>query len=166
MNKVDKEVLKDGKVLQAMENRFLEEQSEDRMLQLLDCLTDSQVIIPCNARISEKNKAILEGAKIGETISLADDMGFTPDNLIAPDGKRYIPLFSNENQADPEYLKHFSVLHLYVSDLMPMYDNLKGEADGFLLDYAVGIRGNLVDVMKKMCELKKSGEFYKGKEEK
>ena len=44
---------------------------------------------------------------------------------------------------------------------MPLYDDIKGEAEGFLLDYDIGIKGELIEIMKKMCEDKKSGEFYK-----
>ena len=74
MAKVDKELLENGKVLQAMVDRFFEEQSEERMLQLLDCLTDCQVLIPCNARITEDNQKILDESKVGDTIHLADDI--------------------------------------------------------------------------------------------
>lgn len=156
MAKVDKELLENGKVLQAMVDRFFEEQSEERMLQLLDCLTDCQVLIPCNARITEDNQKILDESKVGDIIQLADELGFTPDNLITPDGHRFIPIFSNEEKADPEYLKHFSSLKIYMSDFMPLYDNIKGEAEGFLLDYDIGIKGELIEIMKKMCEDKKS----------
>lgn len=163
MHKVDKEALKDGKVLQEMVNRFIEEPSNERMYQLLNCLTDCQVLIPCNARITENNQKIFEEAKVGDTITLADDLGFSPDNLISPDGHRYIPIFSNENKIDPEYAKHFSLLHLDVMNIMATYDSIKGEAEGLLLDYDIGIRGNLIELMKQMCIDKKSGEFYKDK---
>ncbi len=155
MEKIDKKVLENGKVLQAMINRFVEEQSELRMLQLLNCLTDCQVLIPCNVRITKDNQKILEESKVGDTVQLVDEVGFTPDNLIAPDGRRFIPIFSNEEVADPKYLKHFSPLKIYISDLMPLYDNIKGEAEGLLLDYDIGITGELIDIMKKMCENKK-----------
>ena len=161
----DKKALEDGKVLQVMVNRFFEEQSELRMIQLLNCLTDCQVVIPCNARISEENQKIMENANVGDELQLADDLGFTPDNLITPDGHRFIPIFSNEEKDNPEYLKHFSALHMYISDLMPHYDNIKGEAEGFLLDYDIGIMGEYIEVMKKMCEDKKNGTFGKNDEE-
>ena len=147
-NGVDKKYLEDGSILQAMIARFHEEQSEDRMFQLLDCLTDCQVVIPCNARITEDNQKILEESEVGDTIHLSDEIGFTPDNLITPDGGRYIPIFSNEQKADQDYLSHFSKLHLYISDLMPMYDSIKGEAEGLLLDYEIGIKGELIEIMK------------------
>ena len=152
MPKIDKELLENGKALQAMVNRFCEEQSKERMLQLLDCLTDCQVVIPCNARITKDNQKILEESKVGNTIQLADELGFTPDNLITPDGHRFIPIFSNEERADSEYLKHFSRLKIYISDFLPLYDNIKGEAKGLLLDYSIGIKDELIEIMKKMCE--------------
>lgn len=155
----DRKALEDGKVLRVMIDRLIEEPSDLRMIQLLNCLTDCQVAIPCNARISEANQEIMKNAKVGDEIKLQDELGFSPDNLITPDGHRYIPLFSNESKADPEYIKHFSVLHMYISDLMPHYDNIKGEAEGFLLDYDVGIMGENIDIMKKMCEQKKNGTF-------
>ena len=132
MAKTDKKYLEDGTALQAMVNRFIEEQSELRMMQLLNCLTDCQVMIPCNMRLSEENQKILDNAKVGDELKCGEDLGFTPDNLIAPDGHRYIPIFSNGEKADPEYIKHFSQLHLYISDLMPLYDDIKGESFAFL----------------------------------
>lgn len=75
--------------------------------------------------------------------------------MIAPDGHRYIPIFSNESKGDPEYIKHFSQLHLYISDLMPIYDDIKGEAEGFLLDYDIGIQGELIEIMKKCVKIRK-----------
>ncbi len=163
MKKTNKKYLEDGTALQVMIKRFIEERSELRMIQLLDCLTDCQVVIPCNARITEKNQNAFKNAEVGAVLKLEEKLGFTPDNLITPDGHRYIPIFSNETKANPEYIKHFSQLHLYISDLMPHYDNIKGEAEGFLLDYDIGIKGELIEIMKKMCEDKKSGEFYKEK---
>ena len=48
-------------------------------------------------------------------------------------------------------------------NIMATYDSIKGEAEGLLLDYDIGIRGNLIELMKQMCIDKKSGEFYKDK---
>ena len=84
MPKIDKELLENGKVLQAMVNWFCEETSNERMIKLLDCLTDCQVIIPCNARITKDNQKIMDESKAGDTIQLPDELGFTPDILIAP----------------------------------------------------------------------------------
>lgn len=156
---IDKNVLEDGKVLQVMIERFFEEQSGVRMFQLLDCLTDCQVVIPCKMRISDEDLKKLKSTKIGDEIKLNSELGFKPDNLITPDNHRYIPIFSNENKADAEYIKHFSCLHVYVSDIMKQYDNIKGEAEGFLLDYSIGIKGEVLDIMKKMCEEKENGTF-------
>lgn len=156
---VDKKVLEDGKVLQAMIERFFEEQSNIRMMQLLDCLTDCQVVLPCNMRISDEDLKKLKDTRVGEEVRFDSELGFTPDNLITLDNHRFIPIFSNENIADPEYIKHFTCLHMYVSDIMKHYDNIKGEAEGFLLDYSIGIKGELIDVMKKICEEKENGTF-------
>lgn len=62
MSKTDKKYLEDGIALQKMVNFFFEEQSELRMMQLLNCLTDCQVMIPCNMRLSEENHKILDNA--------------------------------------------------------------------------------------------------------
>jgi hypothetical protein len=153
--------LENGTVLREMIDRYMEEPSELRMLQLLDCLTDCQVVIPCNLRISEEDKKQFEGSKKGDKISLSSDLGFTPDNLIAPDGHRYLPIFSNVSRADQEYIKRFSVLRVYISDLMPIYDKIKGEAEGFVLDYDIGIKGGLIDLMKDFCQKKADGTFNK-----
>ena len=38
---------------------------------------------------------------------------------------------------------------------MPLYDSIKGEAEGLLLDYDIGIKGESIEIMKRMCEDKK-----------
>ena len=113
-----KKALEDGNVLGIMIDRFIQDQTGLKMFQLLNCLTDCQVAIPVNMRIPEEVQNQMKSAKIGDEISLKSDMGFTPDNLIMPDGKRFLPIFSKEEKEEDQRNQKpckMCILHIYKS---------------------------------------------------
>ncbi len=128
-------MLKDGKVLLELEKYYHETPDKDHFIQLIDCLTDSLVIVPMNAQISSANAEIFKNAKVGDEIALADDLRLTPDYLKNESGNLYIPIFSQMEQAAiQDYIKGFSTVSMHISEVIELYKHPKAKLDGIVLD--------------------------------
>ena len=104
------EVLKSGEELLALEKSFCEQPTQERLMQLIDCFTDTLLFVPMHVIISEKNAEIMRKMKNGEEASLAEGLRFRPDYLQTSDGKSFLQVFSQEEQVDKKYLKSIILL--------------------------------------------------------
>ena len=150
------EMLKDGKILFILENRFQQQPNRETMLQFFDCLTDSLLMVPMIAKVSEANQEILKNAKVGDKITLTEEVRMVPDYLQNPEGKIFLPIFSQLEQADKEYLKQFSTVWLHISDVLELYKHPREKLEGIILDphtskfllddYFIGVIENIMKV--------------------
>lgn len=151
------ETLKSGNILLELEKRFKEHPDRVRMLQLIDCLTDSLLLVPMNATTKKKNMDIMKNVKIGDIVTLEDDLKFTPFFLQDGDGRLFIPIFSQEEQIDKNYFKSFSVLWMHISEIIEMFKHSKKELEGIILDpqkNQIVFSKELINIIEDIMEIK------------
>ena len=73
-----KEDLQDGEILMELKLAFLDDMVEQKLLDVLQCLRDSTVLVPMNP-------------------------GMQPALVQTPNGDRYLPMFSREDQIPADY---------------------------------------------------------------
>lgn len=86
---VDPEMLKDGKLLVALKNRFIENKIPEYLVPLIGCLRDSVLILP---------------------FTPVDDKHLNPDKFMTPSGDVYIPVFSRPEEIPDDYKLSFSFM--------------------------------------------------------
>ncbi len=151
------ETLKSGNVLLEIKRRFLENPNKDMFVSLVDCLTDSLVYIPMNAIISEKNAEIMKNSKVGDEVQLAEDLRMVPDYLQDPEGKLYLPIFTQEEQVDKEYHDQFSGVWIHISEAIDLYRHPREKLSGIILDAQTQpyiFTENMIKVIEDIMELK------------
>ena len=129
---ITQETLKNGKVLRALVHQFLAEQNQQNLLAILKCLRDSYVWIPCNVNISEAATEHFLNAQVGDTVTSAEDIRFTPDILQNGD-LFYFPVFSNCDQMGTDYGNHFSKIEKHFFEAMSLA-NARENVEGIVLD--------------------------------
>ena len=129
---ITQETLKNGKVLRALVHQFLAEQNQQNLLAILKCLRDSYVWIPCNVNISEADTEQFLNAQVGDTVTSAEDIRFTPDILQNGD-LFYFPVFSNCDQMGTDYVNHFSKIEKHFFEAMSLA-NARENVEGIVLD--------------------------------
>lgn len=157
MNKkeVDKKSLESGKVLIYLKERFLNKPTQEHILQLFDCLTDSDVWVPMNMNISEESKQKFINTKVGEVVSLDEDLRLKPDYLA--DGEDlYLPIFSNVEQAEEEYRSYFNWINLDISQCFDLISNTT-KCKGIILDF----RNNSLIIKDELLKVLKDINTYK-----
>ena len=129
---ITQETLKNGKVLRALVHQFLAEQNQQNLLAILKCLRDSYVWIPCNVNISEADTEQFLNAQVGDTVTSAEDIRFTPDILQNGD-LFYFPVFSNCDQMGADYGNRFSKIEKHFFEAMSLA-NARENVEGIVLD--------------------------------
>ena len=156
MEKVDKETLKDGKVLRALRDRFLENTTLENLSSLFKCLIDSDLYVPMNLNIMDEDIEILKSSKVGDEISLKNEIRMKPDWLKTriEAEELFLPIFSSIDEAPEEYSKNFSWINLPLDDCILFVRNNK-KCVGLVLDaytkpYA--ITGDIFNVLENMLK--------------
>ena len=139
----------------------MKDKSKLEIFTLLNTLTDSMVIIPCTADVSDKDKEALEEFIKGGDIKFTESPNFHPDYIINSDNTKYIPIYSKEELIDSKYKKDYILLHVYMTEFMPLYDTVIDNAEGFILDNQIYINIEFINIMKDMVENKLNGTFNK-----
>lgn len=125
---IDAKTLESGKVLLYLKHNFLENRSQETLFPLLSCLRDSQVIVPMNLIMSEKDEEMFMNVKAGDVVSTNDDIRLKPD--ILQNGENFFfPIFSNMDEIPDEYGSHFSTINMSVLQCIEMaksYDHVCG----------------------------------------
>lgn len=129
---ITQETLKNGKVLRALVHQFLAEQNQQNLLAILKYLRDSYVWIPCKVNISEADTEQFQNAQVGDTVTSAEDIRFTPDILQNGD-LFYFPVFSNCDQMGTDYGNHFSKIEKHFFEAMSLA-NARENVEGIVLD--------------------------------
>lgn len=118
MAKVDKETLKDGKVLRALRDRFLDNQTIENLSPLFECMIDSDLYVPMNLNISKEDIETFKNSKAGDDITLKNSMSMKPDWLKnGPDSDNlFFPVFFSIEEATEDYSRNFSWTNLPLDD--------------------------------------------------
>lgn len=132
MYNASKETLKSGKVLEALLMRFRNDPSEENLFPVLNCLSDSDLLVPMNARITDSMKEEFLKAKKGDVITLNEELRMQPDILVNND-VYFFPIFSSKEQINPDYEKNFSWISM---DILECINLLKSndKANKFILN--------------------------------
>ena len=128
---IDPKTLEGGKVL-----RYLVNRARDRVprhyMDALNCLRDSQVVVPCVVRMSDDAVQAFCNAKAGDVISPDESLRFVPD-IIKCGEEFYLPVFSNHEQMSEEYRKGCSTITMDFLETMAIA-SAREELSGIVLD--------------------------------
>ena len=131
-----------GQILYSLKKRYLEDQKDfERLMQLLNCLTDSYVLIPMKGKVLKKDKLKYQRGKLITKLK---------------DGKQYLTIFIREDSASPEYLQNYTSIWLHMSDVLNLYKKLDN-LDGILLDLIhepITFGPKVVDTMEQISDNK------------
>ena len=137
--KITAEDLEDGTMLEAVIHTFIEEPTEDHLLNIMEILRDSYVWIPCNAVMSDADQARLlamleekEDGIIGEEFVTHGETRLIPDILQNGDNF-FFPVFSNE-EAMGEYGKGFSKVQKHFLEALVIAKNNEKDLAGIVIN--------------------------------
>ena len=117
-NGVDPETLEGGKILRYLVKRFRDGNSKTRYyLDALNCLRDSQVVIPGIVSMNDADFQAFHDAGTGDILRLNEKVGFVPD-IIEFGGKPCLPVFSDPGQMGEEYGRNSSTVTMDFPDAL------------------------------------------------
>lgn len=125
-----KEDLADGEILMELKLTFLEDLKEDHLIDVLQCLRDSTVLVPMNP-------------------------GMQPALVETPDGTRYLPMFSRYDQVPENYGRTVTLHEMEAVKCVGMAHSLTNVA-GLVLDgftKQVNLAFDVADIIPKMDSL-------------
>ena len=134
---VTRKTLEDGKVLKVLVDNFLNNRNEKTLLPFLSCLRDSIVWVPVTPYFSERDEEqLLSHLEVGYEFKTEDPIRMKPDILEAPDGDKWFPIFSSEDEVVGEYKDlHFSYVPIRTLDCLNMAHNYESDGvKGIVLD--------------------------------
>lgn len=144
--KISAKDLEDGSMLEAAVTAFNNERSEEHLLDILEILRDSYVLVPCTAVFDEEDQKrwmeIAEkldndpnadsGELIGKEFKTHGETRLIPD--ILQSGKNYFfPVFTTE-EAMGEYGNHFSKVQKHMLEVIPLARNNEKVLSGIVLN--------------------------------
>ena len=146
-----------GQILYSLKKRYLEDQKNfERLMQLLNCLTDSYVLIPMKGKVLKKDKLKYQRGKLITNLKIDNLVKLEPETTKLKDGKQYLTIFIREDSASPEYLQNYTSIWLHMSDVLNLYKKLDN-LDGILLDLIhepITFGPKVVDTMEQMSDNK------------
>lgn len=155
MARTSKEELKDGKILNELIQKFFNDPKIDTLYPVLLCLIDSDVHVPMNMIISDEDAEIMKNSKVGDEVSLKNDLRFRPDWLKSPKTEKlYFPIFSTVEEATEEYSKNFSWLNMDIDTCINFVEDNK-DCSGLILNAfttPIRIEDNLYKILKQTLE--------------
>ncbi len=158
-----KEELKDGKILNELIQRFINDPKGEALFSILYCLIDSDVQVPMNAIMSEEDKDSFKNCKAGDEISLKNELRLKPDLLKNEStNKLYFPIFSTIKDATEEYSKNFSWINMNIDTCVNFVDNNK-DCSGLILNAfttPIIIEGEIYKALKERLKEVRSEESH------
>jgi hypothetical protein len=131
MEKRDKS-LESGKVLRYLIHQFIESNTKENFIPVLNCLRDSYVCIPGTMKISNADQSKFVNSKVGDVVQIDEDMHFIPDILSNDKNEKSLPVFSSEDQMG-EYGKELSTVKISFLESMKLAKSYT-ETDGIIVD--------------------------------
>lgn len=131
---ITEEDLEDGTMLEAAIHTFNEERTEEHLLNIMAILRDSYVWIPCNAVMSDADKARLAAMdlNIGEEFTSHDQIRLIPDILQSGD-EFFFPVFSTQ-EAMGEYGNGFSKVQKHFLEALVLANNNEKDLAGIVVN--------------------------------
>lgn len=129
MKKLKREDLSNGKVLEALIDRYYANDSKKNLTAVLNCVNDSIFYLPVTIKMKDSDLSLFMQAKCGDTVTINNDMTFAPDELVNANGDKYLPIFTSLSQIPDEYKNKLSIIEkpcVYCIDLAIGMTQLKG----------------------------------------
>ena len=132
---VNKEELKDGKVLKFLKCTFLENPSIENLTALIACLIDSELYVPMNLSLSTADEEKFMNSEADDTVKLKDKMRMKPDwlKIDMESEELFFPIFSSISEVPENYYKNFSWINLPLSTCLE-FARSNSKCIGFVLD--------------------------------
>ena len=160
--KAKKELLENGKVLNTLVKRFYSNRNLDNLEAIFLCLIDSDLSVPIDSNMKKKDIKELEKLNKDDNYVNKKSIEIRPDWLRVPgEDQVFLPIFSNEEEATPDYSKGFLWISLTLDDCLKMVEDNKN-CKGLVLNAftnPIEIEGELLDALKTM--LKETREVEK-----
>ena len=150
---IDPEMLKSGQVLLHLSDEFLKNGCRETLLPLLSCLRDSVVWIPMKLSISERDQKRMFRIKEGEQWKNRDEVQVEPNILRSPDGKLWLPIFSQREQVPKEYENGFTLAQWPAMQCLEMAhqaENLEGIVLDPFTEHNVTMPFFIADMLRQM----------------
>jgi len=123
------EDLADGKILLSLKEKYLNEQNEENLIQVICCLRDSVVRVPMHMELNEKGlKHIEENLAKGITETPVDENTTIYPMLITNDkGEKAIPVFSTDEEVGKNYdVPNCGIFQVSLLDCITFAKGLEG----------------------------------------
>ena len=150
-----KKDLENGKVLNELIKRFVDEPKGENLYPVLLCLIDSDVQVPMNMVISEEDMKKMENSNVGDELSLSNEVRMRPDWLQNPNtNKLYFPIFSTIEDATEEYSSNFSWINMDIDTCINFVEDNE-ECSGLILNAfttPIVIEDDIYKILKKTLE--------------
>lgn len=139
---ITEEDLADGKMLEEAVTRFNENRNNDTFIDVVEILRDSQVYVPYNVVMSDKDQEKIEKLidNAGNNLDSLINMEFTTEgetrlipDILENNGNYFFPIFSTE-EAMGEYGDHFSKIPQSILDIIPLARNNDKKPVGIVLN--------------------------------
>lgn len=123
---LSKEKLADGNILLFLKERFQDDMSEDNLVELMQTLRDSTLILPMQVIMSASDQELMKMNDVGQKFTPEDDIQVLPAvETIA--GEKYMFIFSQPEQIPVDYSDAVTLMR---APFLKAYDYYK--ADGTL----------------------------------
>ena len=120
--KITKKDLAGGEMLRELIKMFQASHTQVSLAGLLTCLRDSEVILP--VKFGDEAKELPGGQS---------ERSFKPCTVVADDGNKYMPIFSNAEQVDEAIKKNYTMAEMEFMECMTMAEKMTG-VNGIIID--------------------------------
>lgn len=99
---ISREKLADGNVLLSLKERFQDDMNEDNLVELMQVLRESVLILPMKVLMSASDQELLKMNDAGKNLSYENDIQVVPATA-AIEGEKYMFIFSQAEQIPVDY---------------------------------------------------------------
>lgn len=141
--KIGKEELENGQLLESMLDKYLEEPSYRRFIDILIVLKHSRIWVPCTSVLHEEDKRMLNDmidkdnngveSMIGEQFQFSHGFRMIPDILTNQSGNMFFPVFSQTDQSG-EYGLNFSFTNMNIDEVINLAKNNKKKPTAIIIN--------------------------------
>lgn len=104
--------LDDGKILRKLIKQFHEDQSVKNEIQILECLRDSYIYMPCDIIICNKDMKKFENSNVGDYIKTEEEIIIRPDSYKLDD-EIIMPIFSCKEEMNKCYKTYHDSIKIH-----------------------------------------------------
>lgn len=161
----NEKALEDGKVLQYLKLKYIDNQCEETGIPFFRCLIDSNLWIPMYVANDPFSEETLKNLKVGDVIQADDPVRLRADYLKNGDDL-FFPMFSAQEEAPEEYRNRFSWLPMSIDQCIDFAEG-KEDCDGIVLDAFSSpfiIKDEILKLLKSFLEYAKEFESKSSKE--